>query len=51
MVNAANLSFALCQLLTDGTIEALLTAANPELQEKYVPKMISGEWTGTMNLT
>jgi alkylation response protein AidB-like acyl-CoA dehydrogenase len=51
MVNAANLSFALCPLLTDGAIEALLTAASPELQELYVPKMISGEWTGTMNLT
>lgn len=51
MVNAANLSFALCPLLTDGAIEALLTAASPELQEQYVPKMISGEWTGTMNLT
>ncbi len=51
MVNAANLSFALCPLLTDGAIEALLPAASPELQEQYVPKMISGEWTGTMNLT
>jgi len=51
MVNAANLSFALCPLLTDGAIEALLTAASPELQARYVPKMISGEWTGTMNLT
>ena len=51
MVNAANLSFALCPLLTDGAIEALLTAASPEMQEQYVPKMISGEWTGTMNLT
>uniref|UniRef100_B1XVN6 3-methylmercaptopropionyl-CoA dehydrogenase n=1 Tax=Polynucleobacter necessarius subsp. necessarius (strain STIR1) TaxID=452638 RepID=B1XVN6_POLNS len=51
MVNAANLSFALCPLLTDGAIEALLTAASPALQEQYVPKMISGEWTGTMNLT
>ena len=51
MVNAANLSFALCPLLTDGAIEALLTAASPELQETYIPKMVSGEWTGTMNLT
>lgn len=51
MVNSANLSFALCPLLTDGAIEALLTAASSELQEQYVPKMISGEWTGTMNLT
>ena len=51
MVNSANMSFALCPMLTDGAIEALLTAASPELQERYVPKMISGEWTGTMNLT
>ena len=51
MVNSANLSFALCPLLTDGAIEALLTAASPSLKDQYVPKMISGEWTGTMNLT
>jgi len=51
MLNSANMSFALCPMLTDGAIEALLTAASPELQERYVPKMISGEWTGTMNLT
>jgi alkylation response protein AidB-like acyl-CoA dehydrogenase len=51
MVNSANLSFALCPLLTDGAIEALLTAASPELQERYVPSMISGEWTGSMCLT
>ena len=38
-------------MLTDGAIEALLTAASPELQERYVPKMISGEWTGSMCLT
>ena len=41
----------MCPLLTDGAIEALLTAGNPEQQEQYLPKMISGEWTGTMNLT
>ena len=51
MVHSASLSFALCPMLTDGAIEALLTAASPELQERYVPKMISGEWTGTMCLT
>jgi 3-(methylthio)propanoyl-CoA dehydrogenase len=51
MVNSANLSFALCPLLTDGAIEALLTAASPELQQAYIPKMIDGTWTGTMNLT
>ena len=51
MINSANLSFALCPLLTDGAIEALLTAGTPEQQQTYIPKMISGEWTGTMNLT
>ncbi len=51
MLNSANMSFALCPLLTDGAIEALLTAGTPEQQQLYIPKMISGEWTGTMNLT
>jgi alkylation response protein AidB-like acyl-CoA dehydrogenase len=51
MLNAANLSFALCPLLTDGAIEALLTAGTPEQQQLYIPKMIEGAWTGTMNLT
>ncbi len=51
MVHSASLSFALCPMLTDGAIEALLTAASPELQAHYVPKMISGEWTGSMCLT
>jgi alkylation response protein AidB-like acyl-CoA dehydrogenase len=49
--NSANLSFALCPLLTDGAIEALLTAGTREQQATWIPKMISGEWTGTMNLT
>ncbi|MBU3620553.1 acyl-CoA dehydrogenase [Polynucleobacter sp. CS-Odin-A6] len=51
MVHSASLSFALCPMLTDGAIEALLTAASPPLQERFVPKMISGEWTGSMCLT
>src|SRR5512134_1088196 len=51
MLNSANLSFALCPLLTDGAIEALLTAGSPEQQQQFIPKMISGGWTGTMNLT
>ncbi|MBI5272195.1 MAG: acyl-CoA dehydrogenase [Burkholderiales bacterium] len=51
MVNAANMSFALCPLLTDGAIEALLTAGTPEQQATYLPKLIDGTWTGTMNLT
>ncbi|MCC8394752.1 acyl-CoA dehydrogenase [Paraburkholderia sp. MMS20-SJTR3] len=51
MLNAANLSLGLCPLLTDGAIEALLTAGSEEQKQRYVPKLISGEWTGTMNLT
>jgi len=51
MINSANLSFSLCPLLTDGAIEALLVAGTREQQEHFIPKMISGEWTGTMNLT
>ncbi|MDQ6627944.1 MAG: acyl-CoA dehydrogenase [Pseudomonadota bacterium] len=51
MINSANLSFALCPLLTDAAIEALLTAGTPAQQQRFIPKMISGEWTGTMNLT
>jgi alkylation response protein AidB-like acyl-CoA dehydrogenase len=51
ILNSANLSFALCPLLTDGAIEALLTAASDELKAIYLEKLISGEWTGTMNLT
>lgn len=51
MLNSANLSFALCPLLSDGAMEALLTAGSHEQQALYLPKMISGEWTGTMNLT
>ena len=51
MVHSASLSFALCPMLTDGAIEALLTAASPEIQAQYVPNMIAGEWTGSMCLT
>ena len=51
MLNSANMSFALCPMLTDGAIEALLTAGSDELKATYLPKLISGDWTGTMNLT
>ncbi|WP_066739203.1 acyl-CoA dehydrogenase [Cupriavidus sp. D384] len=51
MLNSANLSFALCPLLTDGAIEALLTAGSDAQKATFLPKLISGEWTGTMNLT
>ncbi|GJH21397.1 acyl-CoA dehydrogenase [Caballeronia novacaledonica] len=51
MLNASNLSFALCPLLTDGAIEALLTAGSAELKARFLPKLVEGAWTGTMNLT
>jgi alkylation response protein AidB-like acyl-CoA dehydrogenase len=51
MFQSANLSFALCPLLTDGAIEALLTAGSDEQKQAYIPRMIDGSFTGTMNLT
>ena len=51
ILNSANMSFALCPLLTDGATEALLTAGSDELKAVYLEKLVSGEWTGTMNLT
>ena len=51
MIHAANMSFGLCPMLTDGAIEALLTAGSDELKTIYLEKLVSGEWTGTMNLT
>jgi alkylation response protein AidB-like acyl-CoA dehydrogenase len=51
MLNSANMSFALCPLLSDGAIEALLTAGSDELNATYLEKLVSGQWTGTMNLT
>ncbi len=51
MLNSASVSFALCPLLTDGAIEALLTAGSAEQRRFFLPKMIDGTWTGTMNLT
>ncbi|OZI38467.1 acyl-CoA dehydrogenase [Bordetella genomosp. 10] len=50
-INAASLAFSLCPLLTDGVIEALLTVGSEQLRQTYVPKLVSGAWTGTMNLT
>jgi alkylation response protein AidB-like acyl-CoA dehydrogenase len=51
MLNSANLSFALCPLLTDGAIEALMTAGTDAQKKLYLANLISGKWTGTMNLT
>jgi alkylation response protein AidB-like acyl-CoA dehydrogenase len=51
MWKASNLSFALCPMLTAGAIEALLLRGTDEQKQTFLPKMVSGEWTGTMNLT
>jgi alkylation response protein AidB-like acyl-CoA dehydrogenase len=51
MLNAANVSFALCPLLSDGAIEALLTAGSDAAKAIYLENLISGKWTGSMNLT
>jgi 3-(methylthio)propanoyl-CoA dehydrogenase len=51
MLVSANLSFSLCAMLTGGAIEALLTAGSDDLKTKFIPNMIEGRWTGTMNLT
>jgi alkylation response protein AidB-like acyl-CoA dehydrogenase len=48
---SSNLAFSLCSLLTHGAIEALIEHGSEKLQETYLPNMVSGEWTGTMNLT
>ncbi len=51
MWNSANMSFALCPLLNAGAIEAISRVGSAEQKALYLPKMVSGEWTGTMNLT
>lgn len=51
MLNSASISFALCPLLTDGAIEALLTAGSDTQKALYLENLIAGKWTGTMNLT
>ena len=51
MLASANLAFSLCPMLTDGVIEALLIVASPDQQQRLIPPLLSGVWTGTMNLT
>lgn len=51
MWNASNMAFALCPMLTAGAIEAINAHGSDEIKKTYLPKMVSGEWTGTMNLT
>ena len=51
MWNATNMAFELCPMLTAGAVEAIERNGSDELKRTYLPKMVSGEWTGTMNLT
>jgi alkylation response protein AidB-like acyl-CoA dehydrogenase len=51
MWNSANMAFSLCPLLTVGAIEALLLRGAEEVKRMFLPKMVEGSWTGTMNLT
>jgi alkylation response protein AidB-like acyl-CoA dehydrogenase len=51
MWNSANMAFCLCPMLTTGVQEALMHHASKALLDTYLPKLVSGEWTGTMNLT
>lgn len=51
MFHASNMAFALCPMLSFGAVEALLAHGSDEQKAMYLPKLITGEWTGTMNLT
>ena len=51
MWHSSNMAFDLCPLLTQGAIEAIELVGTEEQKHRYLPKMVSGEWTGTMNLT
>ena len=51
MLTSANLAFSLCSLLTQGAIDAIHAHGSDEQKATYLPKMLTGEWTGTMNLT
>ncbi|KZX89631.1 acyl-CoA dehydrogenase [Erythrobacter sp. HI0037] len=50
-LGTANMAFNLLPMLSVGAIESLEHHGSPELQQKYLPKLVSGEWSGTMNLT
>ena len=51
MMTSANMAFSLCPLLTQGAIDMLIHHGSETQRELYLPKMVTGEWTGTMNLT
>jgi 3-(methylthio)propanoyl-CoA dehydrogenase len=50
-LGTANMAFTLCPMLTVGAIEAIMTHGSDEQRAYYLPKLVTGEWTGTMNLT
>jgi alkylation response protein AidB-like acyl-CoA dehydrogenase len=51
MFKTANMAFSLASMLTQGAVEAILAHGTPQLQETYLDKLVSGSWSGTMNLT
>lgn len=51
MWHSANMSFGLCPLLTQGAVDAITHHGSEQQQQKYLPKMVEGVWSGTMNLT
>ncbi|MBL8565167.1 MAG: acyl-CoA dehydrogenase [Hyphomicrobiaceae bacterium] len=51
MWQSANMAFALCPMLTQGAVNAVRVYGSESLRTRYLPRMVSGEWTGTMNLT
>jgi alkylation response protein AidB-like acyl-CoA dehydrogenase len=51
MWHSANMSFGLCPLLSQGAVDAIFHHASDELKDRFLPKMVEGVWSGTMNLT
>ncbi|MFK7861130.1 MAG: acyl-CoA dehydrogenase [Granulosicoccus sp.] len=51
MWHSANMSFGLCPLLSQGAVDAIAHHASDELRQRYLPKLVEGSWSGTMNLT
>jgi 3-(methylthio)propanoyl-CoA dehydrogenase len=51
MFHAANMAFGLCPMLSYGAVEALLAHGTEDQKQTYLPKLVAGDWTGTMNLT
>jgi 3-(methylthio)propanoyl-CoA dehydrogenase len=51
MWKASNMAFSLCQMLTLGAVEAIAHHGSDELKQRYLPAMVEGRWTGTMNIT